>query len=75
MKPGLYEVRSNLASQATDLTTQEALRLCFTPAMIAAANPVPQAGQCSQLNIVHKGNTTHTDFSCTKEGVSASEKQ
>jgi hypothetical protein len=71
MMPGLYQVRSNVASQAPDLKNEEALRLCFTPAMIAAANPVPQAGQCSQLNIVHKGNTTHTDFSCTKDGVAA----
>jgi hypothetical protein len=71
MMPGLYQVRSNVASQAPDLRNEEALRLCFTPAMIAAANPVPQAGQCSQLNIVHKGNTTHTDFSCAKDGVAA----
>ena len=71
MMPGLYQVKSNVASQASDLRNEEALRLCFTPAMIAAANPVPQPGQCSQLNIVHKGNTTHTDFSCTKDGVTA----
>jgi hypothetical protein len=71
MKPGLYSVKSNAASQAPDLRNEEALRLCFTPAMVAAANPVPQAGQCSQLNTVRKGNTTHTDFSCAKNGVAA----
>jgi hypothetical protein len=70
MKPGLYQVKSNVASQALDLKNEEAIRLCFTPAMIAAASPVPQPGQCSQLNIVHRGNTTHTDFNCTKDGVS-----
>jgi Protein of unknown function (DUF3617)/WD40-like Beta Propeller Repeat len=72
MAPGLYQVKSNVASQALDLKNEEPLRLCFTPAMIAAANPVPQAGQCSQLNIVHKGNTTHTEFNCTKDAVTAS---
>ena len=69
MKPGLYSVKTNAASQAPDLRNEEALRLCFTPAMVAAANPVPKAGECSKLNIVRKGNTIHTDFSCANNGV------
>ena len=71
MMPGLYQVRSNIASQAPDLRNEKAQRLCFTPALIAAANLVPQAGQCSKLNVVHKGSTTYKDFTCTKDGVAA----
>ena len=71
MKPGLYQVKSNAASQAPDLRNEEAIRLCFTPAMIAATNPVPEAGDCDRLNIVHNGNTTHIDFSCSKNGIGA----
>jgi Protein of unknown function (DUF3617) len=71
MKPELYQVKSNAASQAPDLRNEEAIRLCFTPAMIAATNLVPKAGDCDRLNIVHNGNTTHIDFSCSKNGVAA----
>jgi hypothetical protein len=71
MTPGLYQFRSNIVSQAPDLRNEEPQRLCFTPALIAAANLVPQAGQCNQLNTVHKGNTTYKDLSCMKNGVVA----
>jgi Protein of unknown function (DUF3617) len=71
LQPGLYQVKSNAASQAPDLSHEEALRLCFTPAMIAATNQVPQAGDCDRLNIVHKGNTTDIEFSCTKNGTTS----
>jgi hypothetical protein len=71
LQPGLYQVKSNAATQAPDLRNEEGLRLCFTPAMIAAANPVPKAGDCERLKIVHHGNTTHIDFSCSKNGTAA----
>lgn len=68
MPPGLYQVRS---TQAPDLKDEEPLRLCFTPSMIAANNPVPEAGQCERLDIVRTDNTTHVNFSCAKDGIGA----
>ena len=72
MKPGLYQVQSN----AGDLVPTERntgptyMRMCFTQAMIDASNPVPpQSGDCDRYNVIRHGNTTHIDFSCSKNGI------
>jgi hypothetical protein len=71
MKPGLYQVQSN-AGLAEKNTGPIYMRMCFTQAMIDASNPVPpRSGRCDRYLRSHEGNTTHIEFSCSKDGTSA----
>lgn len=73
MKPGLYQVKTNAGAP---VPTQRNvgptfMRMCFTQAMIDASNPVPQSGQCNSYKVIRSGNRTRVDFSCSKDGTSA----
>ena len=37
--------------------------------MIDGSNPIPQQGQCDRYNVNHDRNTTHIEFSCSKNGT------
>lgn len=73
MKPGLYQVQTNAGALVP--TERNAgptyMRMCFTQAMIDASNPVPQSGQCDRYKEIRSGNRTRIDFSCSKDGTSA----
>jgi hypothetical protein len=73
MKPGLYQVQTNIG---TLVPTEKNIgptfmRMCFTQAMIDAANPIRQSGQCDRYKVIRNGNKTHIDFSCTNNGTPA----
>jgi uncharacterized protein DUF3617 len=73
MRPGLYQVQTNAGALVP--TERNAgptfIRMCLTQAMIDASNPVPQPGQCDRYKVIRNGNQTHIDFSCSKNGTSA----
>jgi hypothetical protein len=74
MKPGLYQMQINVGDLVpTEKNTGPTyMRMCFTQAMIDRSNPVPQSGQCDRYKVSHNGDTTHIDFSCSKNGIAAS---
>jgi hypothetical protein len=69
MKPGLYQVQINVGDLVpTEKNTGPTyMRMCLTQAMIDRSNPVPQPGQCNHYTVDHHDNTTHIDFSCSKD--------
>jgi hypothetical protein len=74
MKPGLYQVQIDMGDLVpTEKNTGPTyMRMCFTPAMINASNPVPPQDQCDRYKVNHDGNTTHISFSCSKDGTKSS---
>ena len=73
MKPGMYQVQIDMGALVpTEKNTGPTyMRMCFTPAMIDRANPVPTQDQCDSYKVNHEGNTTHISFSCSKDGTKA----
>jgi Protein of unknown function (DUF3617) len=74
MKPGLYQVKSNggLPDRKKLSDDPVIMRMCFTQAMIDAANPVPDTtGDCESLKVQRSGNKTRRDFSCTTNGTTS----
>lgn len=72
MKPGLYRVQTNAGALVPDTDVGPTfMRMCFTQAMIDAANPVPPTGQCGRLITLRTGNKTHIEFSCNKDGITS----
>jgi Protein of unknown function (DUF3617) len=71
MSPGLYQVQIDMGDLVpTEKNTGPTyMRMCFTPAMINASNPVPPQDQCDSYKVSHDGNTTHISFSCSKDGT------
>ena len=73
MKPGLYQVKTNGGIPGNNKLNDGPMiiRMCFTQAMIDAANPEQQPGLCERLEVHRSGNKTHTEFGCTQDGTTS----